>query len=162
MTRTKILTVTVSLCLAAGLVQCASDRGGDSADLAEGIRGAEAVYAEAEQVQQQITAAGDANAKMTVLNAYRSKLRERAAAHDRAVTEDKVEPAEQKMYDELLGLLLTLNNFPNKAFSPDYCEIIRHSIYVAWAPNEAAPDPEQFPRPAREGLKFLELFCAAP
>lgn len=161
MTRTKFLTAAVLLCSVFGLVQCASDRGGESPGLAEGIRGAEAVYAEAEQVRQQIQGAADANAKMAVFDAYRTTLRDRAAAHDRAVTEDKVDPGEQKVYDELLGLLLTLNNFPDKAFSPDYCEIIRQSIYMAWAPNEVAPDPEKFPRPAREGLMFLDLFCAA-
>lgn len=162
MKRTRFLVVAITLCSAIGLGQCASDRAADSPDPAAGIRDAEAVYAEAEQVRQQIQTAADANAKMALFTTYRTSLRDRAAAHDRNVTGGKVDLAEQKVYDELLGLLLTLNNFPSKVFSPDYCEIIRHSIYMAWAPNDAAPDPERFPRPAKEGLKFLDLFCTTP
>lgn len=162
MKETSFFVAAVAFCSAIALVQCASNRAADAADPAAGIRGAEAFYVEAEQVRQQMQAAADANARMAVFDAYRASLRNRAAAYERTVTNGKVDRAEQKVYDELLGLLLTLNNFPNKTFSPDYCEIIQQSIYMAWAPNEVAPDPEKFPKPAREGLKFLDLFCATP
>ena len=154
----RFLLAVLALVSAAALVQCAT---GNSSDLASGdLAGTEGFYAEMGQVRQQIAAAPDAPAKMGLLLAYRDSLRKKAAAYDQSVTNGKVSPADQQIYNELLGLLLTLNNFPDKVFNPDYCEIIRYSIGQAWAPNDPAPDPQKFPRPAREGLAFLDLFCA--
>jgi len=159
--RTTLAGMTAALLLIAGAINgCATDHEPGTASpeaIQQGIAG---FYAEAQQVQQELAAIEDGAARFARLAQYKDRLRQRAAAYEQSVVDGRIDPLEQQVYDELQGLLLTLNNIPDRPFSPDYCEIVRQSIYLAWAPGEPAPAPEQFSRSVREGLRFLDVLCA--
>lgn len=153
------MAVAVAL-VAGGVTGCATDQepGTPSPEVVQ--EGIAAFYADVQQEQQELAAIEDEAAQFQRLAQYKDRLRQRAAAYEQSVVDGRIDPLEQQVYDELQGLLLTLNNIPDRPFSPDYCEIVRQSIYLAWAPEEPTPAPEQFSRSVREGLRFLDILCA--
>lgn len=143
-----------------GVTGCATDGARDAASSEVVQQHIAAFYSEVQQARQEIAALEGDEARFQRLVQYKDRLRKRAAAYDQSVVDDRIDPLEQQVYDELQGLLLTLNNIPDKPFSLDYCDIVRQSIYLAWAPNEPSPTPDMFTRSVREGLLFLDVLCA--
>ncbi len=139
------------------LAGCASS-GGDIA-----TRPAESPDAYAGKVtalRTQLADAPDMAARMGALNDFRMWLREHTAQYERAMVEGTAVPEAKSLYDEMLTLRLTLNHIPEEPFSPEYCDIVRNSIYVAWVPEEQDPVPGMLPAPVQDGLAILDALCA--
>lgn len=117
-------------------------------------------YARVTSAQETMVGQPDMAARIGTLNAFRQWLQEHTAAYERALVNQQADTAAQPLYDEMMALQVTLNHIPRKPFHPEYCEIVRNSIHVTWAPHTPNPATESFARPVREGLRFLDLLCA--
>lgn len=146
------------ICLPAGCVSSSGPREGHERP----VSSADVFYAEVTRSQERMANEPDPALRFGLMSEFRSWLRERTAAYERATVAGAADPTAQTLYDDMMSLQVTLNNIPEKPFSPDYCDIVRNSIYVTWAPDSANPGPDMFPRPVREGLRFLDLLCTAP
>jgi hypothetical protein len=111
-------------------------------------------------LRERLQAAPDVKARMAALNDFRSWLRSHTAQYERAMVDGTALPEAKPLYDEMLTLRLTLNHIPEEPFSPDYCDIVRNSIYVAWIPEEENPNPAILPPPVQDGLGILDALCA--
>ena len=139
---------------------CVSGSGDREAAVTPVAGGGGDFYARVASTQEAMAGQANPAERLATLNDFRDWLADHTAAYEKALIKEQADPAAQALYDEMVALQVTLNNFPRKPFHPDYCDIVRNSIYVAWAPDVAQPSPEAFSRPVREGLRFLDLLCA--
>jgi hypothetical protein len=158
-TATRLLLFALAgICLSAGCVSGSGPRDGQERPAGS----ADAFYAEVSQSQERMANEPDPARRFALMHEFRTWLREQTSGYERALVDGAGDPTAQTLYDDMMSLQVTLNNIPARPFSPDYCDIVRNSIYVTWAPESANPGPDMFPRPVREGLRFLDLLCTAP
>jgi hypothetical protein len=117
-------------------------------------------YARVTSAQETMAGQAGMPDRIATLNGFRDWLSGHTATYERALVNQQADAAAQALYDDMMALQVTLNNIPRKPFHPEYCDIVRNSISVTWAPDTANPSPETFSRPVREGLRFLDLLCA--
>ena len=139
---------------------CVSGSGEREASVVPMAGGGGDFYARVASAQETMAGQADPAERMATLNAFRDWLVEHTTAYEQALINKTADTSAQSLYDEMMVLQVTLNNIPRKPFHPDYCDIVRNSIYVAWAPDTVNPSPESFQRPVKEGLRFLDLLCA--
>lgn len=139
---------------------CVSGSGNRDATATPFEGGAGDFYARVTSTQETMAGQSDAEARIATMNTFRDWLSERISGYEKAIVAQEADTSAQSLYDEMVMLQVTLNHIPRKTLHPDYCDIVRNSIYVAWAPNMPDPNPEAFQRPVREGLRFLDLLCA--